>query len=69
MANIDVLQHESGSGKIMKAVADWVFWAGQALSLCGLAYGGFLAATYCEPVIDARTRGSKPAMLHHLAMT
>ena len=53
----------------MATVANWVFWAGQALSVCGLAYGGFLAATYCEPVTDARMRGGKPAMLHHLAIT
>ena len=49
-------------------MADFVWLAGQALSVCGLAYGWFLVLTYCDTVTDARIRRDEPALLHHLAM-
>ena len=49
-------------------MTDLVSLAGQTLSVCGLAYGWFLALTYCEQATDAHARGDRPALLHHLAM-
>lgn len=49
-------------------MADLIFLAGQAFSISGLAYGWFIALTYCEQTIDARIRRDKPALLHHLAI-
>jgi hypothetical protein len=49
-------------------MADLVWLAGQTASACGLVYGWYVAFTYCDRATHARTRGDKPALLHHLAM-
>jgi len=49
-------------------MADLVWLAGQTLSVCGLAYGWYVALTYCDRVTDAPARGDTTALLHHLAM-
>ena len=40
----------------MVEMADWVFWAGQALSVSGLTYGCFVALSYSDKATDARAR-------------
>lgn len=46
---------------------DWLFMAGQALSLCGLAYGWYLVLIYCGYAGGPRVRDEHAMLLHHAA--
>jgi hypothetical protein len=47
---------------------DLLFSAGQAFSVIGFAYGGYLSLSYCEQPGEVCARNSKVALLHHLTM-
>ena len=45
---------------------DLIFVAGQAVSVIGLAYGGYLSLTYRSHFGDAREKRAGTACVHHL---
>jgi hypothetical protein len=46
---------------------DLIFVAGQAVSVIGLAYGGYLSLTYRSRFGDAPEKRAGTAYVHHLA--